>query len=402
MSRKKTPAKKPASINVKAFGAKGDGVTNDSAAIQNAINSLTKGGTVLFPNGTYLISAAEIKIKLPGTTLSGSTNSIIKIPNGNFYIVNNNVSVINLKFIDCDRQVLHFEDASNVLVSNCYFENIGSDFLSGKISNYHSPPIHLSQCKGATINKNKFYNIKSDNVIRIDGPGNEFSVSENDIDTTCFKGIVIGTDASNSKGSIDKNTLKNIGLTTSGNGVGTVAIYIGITSFEVNITNNYIDTGVENGIEGSAGLIAYNTVKNIGSQPHAGITTSSNYGISPYATKLVTNNTIENSRRPGIKCWTKTLDVSNTVWSENNILDCGRDEENIGIYYSVNGIPVSNVEIKNNTVKTTKHPNKGIYLRVAEGNNIKISGNISPIYVDPICKGVVIAKDNEYLIGYPT
>lgn len=44
-------------INVKIFGAKGDGVTDDTTAIQNAINSLSNGGRILFPIGTYLISS---------------------------------------------------------------------------------------------------------------------------------------------------------------------------------------------------------------------------------------------------------------------------------------------------------------------------------------------------------
>ncbi|NLI13166.1 glycosyl hydrolase family 28-related protein [Pelotomaculum propionicicum] len=395
-------AKKPSTINVKSFGAKGNGVTDDSQSIQKAINSLIKGGTILFPDGTYLILTAEIRIKTPNVSLIGSNNSIIKLPNGNFYITNNNISVSNIKFIDCNRQVLHFENSSNVLVNNCYFENIGSDFLIGKISNYHSPPVHLSQCTGVVISKNKFFNIKSDNVIRIDGPGNEFVISQNDIDTTSFKGITVGTETSIRKGSIEKNTLKNIGLTTPGNGTGTVAIYIGSPSYDLSVSNNYIDTTVENGIEGVAGIISNNTIKNVGAIYHAGITTVSNYGISPYATKLVSNNTIENSKGPGIKCWTQTLDVSNTVWSGNSVLNCGRNELNIGIYYSVNGVPVSNVDIQNNIVKTTQSSNNGIYLRVADGSNIKVSGNLSPIYVDPICKGVIIAADNEYIIGYPT
>lgn len=55
------------SVNVKDHGAKGDGKTDDTAAIQAAINSLIPpspqpleqrgGGTVFFPAGTYAISA---------------------------------------------------------------------------------------------------------------------------------------------------------------------------------------------------------------------------------------------------------------------------------------------------------------------------------------------------------
>jgi hypothetical protein len=42
-------------VDVKSFGAKGDGVTPDHVAIRNAIEALPKnGGTLLFPPGTYL------------------------------------------------------------------------------------------------------------------------------------------------------------------------------------------------------------------------------------------------------------------------------------------------------------------------------------------------------------
>lgn len=49
-------------INVQTFGAYGDGVTDDTAAIQAAINACPAAGAVYFPAGTYLVSAI-IQIK---------------------------------------------------------------------------------------------------------------------------------------------------------------------------------------------------------------------------------------------------------------------------------------------------------------------------------------------------
>jgi hypothetical protein len=49
--------------NVRAFGAKGEGVAVDSAAFQAAIDACTKegGGTVLVPAGTFVIGTVELK-----------------------------------------------------------------------------------------------------------------------------------------------------------------------------------------------------------------------------------------------------------------------------------------------------------------------------------------------------
>lgn len=45
-------------VNVREFGAKGDGTTDDATAIQNAIDSVSSGGMVFFPAGTYLIKTS--------------------------------------------------------------------------------------------------------------------------------------------------------------------------------------------------------------------------------------------------------------------------------------------------------------------------------------------------------
>jgi hypothetical protein len=59
-------------VSVKDFGATGDSVTDDSAAIQAAINSLdsNRGGTVFFPQGRYRI-ATGLTVTVQGTELVG-------------------------------------------------------------------------------------------------------------------------------------------------------------------------------------------------------------------------------------------------------------------------------------------------------------------------------------------
>jgi hypothetical protein len=71
-------------VNVKDKGAKGDGIADDSAAIEAAIDEVagTKG-TVLVPNGTYMVDAADKKLKLKSDmTLKLADGAVLKaIPN---------------------------------------------------------------------------------------------------------------------------------------------------------------------------------------------------------------------------------------------------------------------------------------------------------------------------------
>ena len=68
-----------AEFNVRAYGAKGDGVAKDTAAIQKAVDaaSAAGGGTVEFAPGTYLTGSIWLKDDVdfhlgPGATLKGS------------------------------------------------------------------------------------------------------------------------------------------------------------------------------------------------------------------------------------------------------------------------------------------------------------------------------------------
>lgn len=79
------------SANVKEFGAVGDGVANDTVAIQNAVDSFNnQGGRLTFPKGTYLITGP---ITITGKALTvvgeGSSSSIIYAQNCSSFTVNN-------------------------------------------------------------------------------------------------------------------------------------------------------------------------------------------------------------------------------------------------------------------------------------------------------------------------
>jgi hypothetical protein len=62
-------------VSVKDFGAVGDGVVDDTAAIQNAIDAAPFGGSVYFPSGKYIISSA-ITVNKPMTIFGPNAGSI--------------------------------------------------------------------------------------------------------------------------------------------------------------------------------------------------------------------------------------------------------------------------------------------------------------------------------------
>jgi polygalacturonase len=78
-----TPVIGSAVINVKNMGAMGNGVNDDTAAFQAAVNALpSSGGTIVVPNGTYMINGLEgITLKSHTRLSMQGSASLNEIPN---------------------------------------------------------------------------------------------------------------------------------------------------------------------------------------------------------------------------------------------------------------------------------------------------------------------------------
>jgi len=89
-------------VDVRAYGAVGDGVTDDTAAIQNAINAaeaIPFGGAVYVPAGNYCIKTGPVVLNSAGDVLMGASrgvvlsacgtdNTLVKLTNGNQSLLN--------------------------------------------------------------------------------------------------------------------------------------------------------------------------------------------------------------------------------------------------------------------------------------------------------------------------
>lgn len=92
--------------NVKAFGAAGDGVTDDTAAIQASFDAVQQYGSVIFPpssfntNGVISLTQTDVTIDFQGTTFSvGDTGT-----SADFTVASSNlVGKVGFLFDQCDR-----------------------------------------------------------------------------------------------------------------------------------------------------------------------------------------------------------------------------------------------------------------------------------------------------------
>jgi len=144
-------------INVKDFGAKGDGVTDDYASITAAITAAA-GKTLIFPSGTYSVTKT-IVFDQNASVIRGVGDVVITMPNS----VNRNWSVGNI-----GKSVIGTANAvdptDNILLENITFDFNGNrrGVTTGPDSNkddaYEKNAFTVANAKNITIRDCRFLN----------------------------------------------------------------------------------------------------------------------------------------------------------------------------------------------------------------------------------------------------
>ncbi|MCM3130943.1 glycosyl hydrolase family 28-related protein [Paenibacillus provencensis] len=136
-----SPPRSDLVFNVKEFGAKGDGITNDTTAIQKAINAASiVGGVVYFPAGVY--RARNLDAKSNVTMIASFGSVTLKLPDG------------------VDGQLLGtMGQMSGVVIKNFGIEGIifdGNKVNSAKVT--ASSAVAINNCEYVTIRNCVFRN----------------------------------------------------------------------------------------------------------------------------------------------------------------------------------------------------------------------------------------------------
>jgi parallel beta-helix repeat protein len=335
---------------VKDKGATGNGSTNDTVAIQAAINQVAgSGGTVLVPDGTYMINAVTSLFLKSNMTLRMTGGAVLKaIPN----------NMANYK-------VLNIENASNVNV------------IGGKVQGERAQHQGTSGEYGYGIALYASNKVVIEGVTATDMWGDGFYISRNSSNVTACSIIadnnrrqgmsIVSADGIVVKNSIFKNS----------NGIAPMAgIDIepnpGETVNNVQILNSQILNNKGWGILLYGGTGPINKVTIDGNTvANNSVTGGDAEGIKVTRTSgghRITNNIVKNNLQDGISL---TSGASLNIVSGNTVTGNGIDTKNgIGILMYSNA---TNNTITNNTV--TGNKNRNIWDLVG-GNTI--SGNTAP------------------------
>ncbi len=218
-------------FDVRDFGAKGDGVDMDTAAIQSAIDRCSEygGGTVLFPSGKYLTGTIYIKSNVT-VHLQADATVLGSVKIGDYAT---DVAGIRYRGKQFDECLIYAEDASNIALTG-----MGTVDGQGHKENFPYIPIRKYQrpmlmrfinCKNIDIKDLTFKNAASwcssfilcddikvdgiviDNMVNWNGDGLDFDSCSNVFVSNCK--ITTSDDSICLQNSEKDNPCKNVVIT---------------------------------------------------------------------------------------------------------------------------------------------------------------------------------------------
>lgn len=388
-------------ISIKDFGAAGDGVTDDSQAIKDAI-AAANGKKVIFPPGKYRL-LNYIKLPTNGCYLSGEVGSEIYLDpsmtlgesfgglqRALYAMFSSNITFDNLTFISKKTDLTNsitvaFQGGNGLTVRNCKFKDFGD-------STYYAQGIVCFGVNDVIIENSIFDNCSGDGAalsfgcLRYTIKNNTFS---NNGDWGCA--LVEGSNYGNVTGNIflnNKSTATGVDRCSFVNFIGNTmfANEHGVRVAEFSVSDNKSEhiTIVGNNINQSIYGISIEGMK-----PGAGnftisantILNSSDHGIRVIDSEhgTITGNTIFSAANAGILLNNLTAGKSTGYLSiaGNNIMSCAYgirevltagtlSYNSIGIN-NINSAGIAAISVTGNSTYIDSNDHGYIYLSTAIG-----------------------------------
>lgn len=373
-------------INVKDYGAVGDGINDDTDSINLALKQNT-GKKIYFPTGVYLISE-KINVLSNTTIIGDGANSVILAAEGKkagteIFQLNNvqNVDITGIcisgnssvnygnDYNDIDG--IHMFDmwnAENVQIKNCYFiDNIycAIRIFGGKQISIAESTFLNVDCGIVALGNENVYDLtisqcyfnghKNSEAISLYGRGTyeKITIVGNNIENKTFgHGILLNDQSINKDISITENTISNCA--------------VGISAFMV-----------------SSGLIENNAI----------IGTTSGRGMEIYnCNKIyVKNNEITDTNFDSLSI--KNCNMS--AFTNNNILISSNAKNKNMTGIRVNGI-CTGVVVSNNLIKRMGNSLSQYGICVDSNGSVRVADNSignMPIYISESSRGVNIENN---------
>jgi hypothetical protein len=345
--------------DVRSFGAVGNGMVDDTVAVQNAINACPQQGTVTFSPGNYLVSGLLLKANCTYTghaaiTLSAANRFIFEISErANIHITG---LVLDSNGLGGGIIAQGFAPAQNIQIDNCEFRNVSA----AAIFPANLAIVSMWGIVDSTLQNNRFNNIAGG--IWFTTVGNLGILNNSFVDVTEGDAIYI---APNPAGFPNGDNLRIIGNT--GSNMARIAIEL----FRPDPTNGSVL---------NAPLIQNNSFSNWTGADGMGLSITHGDGA------IISGNRISNVTGPSQTMGIEVI-VARAQVTDNNVT--GGFAEGI----AVDGVP--NTLIANNRISNVS--DSGILLACDPGHN-RCSGTSSIITGNTIVNAQFagIKLDNDW------
>ena len=374
-------------MSVKWYGAIGNGSTNDTAAIQAALDA---SSNIHFPDGTYIVTALTVP---SNRVLHGNgASSVIKflsseddtnmLANSDQSSGNSNIFIHNLKF-DGDKsnhsvsagfgRIIYFKLCDHVVIRDCLFNNsirytiwfdqTDQSLITGNAFDSCYYATFLDDCEKVRIVANEVSNGEDRGIYLIEAK--KCVIANNTVTLTTSSGAYVGIELFNSTGTSQDNVI-------SGNFLNKGRISVAKSS-HCSITGNTIilaDTyGIELTTTSDYSSITGNVIRNSGQD---GILMQGSSKVS------IANNTIDTpaSTYDGILVYASAgagLATTNSVSVVGNTIYNCSGAAGYGIrLFDNSGTEVNDCVVANNTIDTCV----AIAIICSNANNNLITGNV--------------------------